>query len=107
MIRNIPNILFPTSLCNFGVDSSSFITTEYNQICIWDSRASNPCVNQLPCSSTWLYTSAIKSNLFAVGGKDRTVVVADTRKWKFQARWSNCLKYEVYQVFLSSGLIIY
>jgi len=100
-VRSFPSVFYPSSLTSLSENKNTFLTTEYNQLCLWDVRAQNPSVQRLPISSTWLYASAAKGHTVATGGKSRTIEVLDQRKWKFQDRWTNCLKFDVTSILFS------
>lgn len=44
-LSSFPTVFYPSSIVKFD-ESNSFITTEYNQVNVWDIRASNPCVQR-------------------------------------------------------------
>jgi hypothetical protein len=47
-LRELCSVFYPTSITSTEGGSSTFITTEYNQVCLWDLRGKNACTERMP-----------------------------------------------------------
>eukprot|EP01117_Protostelium_nocturnum_P012771 TRINITY_DN4727_c0_g1_i2.p1 TRINITY_DN4727_c0_g1~~TRINITY_DN4727_c0_g1_i2.p1 ORF type:complete len:186 (+),score=35.66 TRINITY_DN4727_c0_g1_i2:519-1076(+) len=75
---------------------------EYNQITIWDPKSKNPCIKRLPAHSQPFYALDSKDNFLCAVGAARSVYSYDFRNWFLSSTWSNCSKFEVTSLHLST-----
>jgi hypothetical protein len=97
----------PLSVCASKIHPSLFYVTEWNDVTIWDARATRGGLverlvgNQIAGGGSGpLWASSASGNTFCVGGEDRTVSLYDDRKYRIVDTWKCPLKHDIVGLYL-------
>ena len=110
-LLRIGSVNYPTYIRFFHMDALSnsqpmLAIAEYNQLAVYDIRASSPCIKRIVSSNLNLYLQnqetndplyciGNNANVLAAGGAARCLYMYDVKRWTLTSSWLNCLKYEV------------